>query len=109
MKGVSLMEGYQTGHPELKSAAEELVNGNSDLMQQLSQLATAVDGVAGQWTGAAHTAFNTLMGKFQADAKTLNDKLLVIAENVSGSADAYQRQEEQASESLSQISTALEG
>lgn len=103
------MAGYQTGHPELKAAAQELVDGNTDLMQQLSQLASAVDGVAGQWQGAANTAFTTLINKFQTDAKTLNDKLLVISENVSGSADAYLRQEEQASESLSQISTTLEG
>jgi ESAT-6 family protein len=103
------MTGYQTGHPELKAAADELVQGNQDLMQQLSQLASAVDGVAGQWAGQAHTAFNTLMAKFNTDARTLNDKLLVIAENVSGSADAYLRQEEQANESLSQISTTLEG
>lgn len=100
---------YQTGHAELTSAAQELQDGNQDLMQQLSQLASAVDGVAGQWTGAANTAFNTLIQKFQADAKTLNEKLLDISEAVSGSATAYQAQEDQASESLSQIATTLEG
>jgi WXG100 family type VII secretion target len=104
-----MADGYQTGHAELKSAAQELMNGNSDLMQQLSQLASAIDAVSGQWTGAAHTAFVTLTTKFQEDSKTLNDKLIAIADQVTGSADAYLQQEEQASQSLSSITSTLDG
>lgn len=101
------MDGYQTGAPELMQAAKDLENGNQDLMQQLSQLASSIDAVGGQWEGAAASAFRNLTTRFQEDATTLNNKLLDISEAVTGSATEYQAQEDAANESLSQITTSL--
>lgn len=103
------MTGYQTGAPELKSAAQELETANADLMNELKMLNNSVEQVSGQWVGAAKTAFDNLQLRFSEDAKTLNDKLIVIAHEVSGSADAYTAQEEQASQSLSAITSTLDG
>lgn len=101
------MTGYSAGSPELKQAASQMEQANADLMGQLSQLASSVEGIAGQWAGSAHQAFQTLMGRFAEDAKKLNDSLVQIAEQVSMSADEYVKQEEAASQSLSQITNTL--
>lgn len=103
------MAGYTTGAPELQAAAKEMESGNADLMQQLSQLASSVEGVSGAWQGAAATAFHSLMARFSEDAKKLNDSLVQISEQVAGSATAYQAQEEQAQQSLSSITNTLGG
>lgn len=101
------MAGYQTGHAELIAAAGELQSSNEDLMEQLRQLATAVDAVGSQWEGMARTAFNNLITRFQQDATTLNNKLVDMAEAVTGSATAYQAQEDNAAQSLSAITNTL--
>jgi WXG100 family type VII secretion target len=101
------MAGYQTGHAELMRAAGDLETGNADLMQQLSQFISAAEGIAGSWQGAAATAFQNLQQRFANDSTTLNNKLLEIAEQVSGTATAYQAQEDAAQSSLSNITNAL--
>jgi WXG100 family type VII secretion target len=103
------MAGFETGSAELMQAAGEMENANQDLQSQLSQLATAVDAVEGAWKGMAATAFQQLMMKFGQDAKSLNEALLAISEQVTGSAQAYQAQEEAANQSVSQIMSTLEG
>lgn len=80
---------------------------NQNLMDQLKQLAAAVDAV--QWRGAAATAFQTLMTAFSNDARQLNDALVRISEEVAASASEFDRQEEAASQSLSGITQALGG
>jgi len=101
------MDGYEAGSAELKQAARQMEDTNANLMNQLSQLASAVEGIAGSWKGQAHTAFQTLMGRFAEDAKKLNDSLVQIAEQVSLSSDEYDRQEAEAQQSLSQITNVL--
>jgi WXG100 family type VII secretion target len=109
MKGVALMAGYQAGEPELRAAAKELEEGNTDLMEQLRQLMVAVEGIAGSWKGDAHLAFQALMNRFQEDAKVLNDKLVEISHEVAASADLYVRQEQEAAADLSAITQTLGG
>jgi ESAT-6 family protein len=103
------MDGYAAGSAELKQAAKQMEDSNANLMGQLSQLASSVEGIAGNWQGQAHTAFQTLMGRFAEDAKKLNDSLVQISEQISLSADQYVQQEQQAQESLSQITNTLGG
>jgi WXG100 family type VII secretion target len=100
---------YQTGHQELMTAAQEMEDGNVDLMDQLKQFISAVDAVEGAWKGAAHSAFQQLSQKFAQDSKALNDNLLAISEAVTGSAQAYQQQEQQATESVTAITATLDG
>jgi WXG100 family type VII secretion target len=101
------MAGYTTGVPELIQAGKNMEDANANLQSELSQLAGSVEGIAGAWKGSASQAFTTLMGRFQEDAKKLNDSLQNIAEQIAGSADVYQRQEEEAAQSISAITGAL--
>lgn len=101
------MAGFDVGSVELRQAGQEMVDANENLMQQLQQLAAAVDAVA--WKGQAATAFKSLMTAFNNDAKRLNDALMNMAEQVAGSADAYEAQEQAAQESLTGITQALDG
>jgi WXG100 family type VII secretion target len=101
------MAGYTAGSAELRSAAQEMMDKNQNLMDQLKQLAAAVDAV--QWRGAAATAFQTLMTAFSNDANKLNEALMRIAEEIAASATEYDRQEEAAQQSLSGITQALGG
>ena len=103
------MDGFQTGSAELKTAAGQMEQANVDLQGQLSQLASAVEGISGQWHGQAATAFHTLMSRFAEDADKLNKSLNSIAEQVTGSATAYEAQEAQAQQSISQITNTLGG
>jgi WXG100 family type VII secretion target len=101
------MAGYQTGSDELRRAAGQMMDANGELQNQMRQLATAVDSVQGAWSGAAATAFTNMMQAFHRDSQTLNDSLQNIAEQTTGSADAYQRQEEEANQSVSAIAQTL--
>jgi WXG100 family type VII secretion target len=103
------MEGFETGSAELKTAAQQMETANADLQGQLAQLAGSVEGIAGHWRGQAATAFGTLMHRFAEDADKLNKALNSIAEQVAGSATAYEAQEAQAQQSLSQITNTLGG
>jgi WXG100 family type VII secretion target len=99
---------YQASEAELKGLAQELVDGNTDLMAQLNKLAQSVEAVENQWQGAAATAFNKMAAAFMRDGKVLNEKLIDMAEQVTGTANAYVQQEEQASQSLSAIAATLD-
>ncbi|MGH3504305.1 MAG: WXG100 family type VII secretion target [Nocardioidaceae bacterium] len=104
-----MAQGYQTGAPELKQAAQQMENTNEQLQGNLSSLGNVLSQVEGAWAGQAKKAFDVLMEHFMKDAKQLNQSLQSIAENVSGSADTYTQQEEEASQSLSQLSQTLGG
>lgn len=103
------MAGYQTGAPELKKAAQNMENTNQALQANISQLGNVLASTQGAWQGQAATAFHNLMERFQTDAKQLNDSLNQIAEQVTGSANEYTRQEEESSQSLSKLTQTLGG
>ena len=98
---------YQAGSAELRQAGKELEDANVTLMNELKQLAAAVDAV--DWKGAAQAAFSQLMTKFSSDAKNLNDALVTISTEISASATEYDAQEQQAQSSLSAITSSLDG
>ena len=102
------MAGYATGAPQLRSAAKEMEQKNVDLMNELKSFITACDAVEGAWTGAAATAFQNLSRKFADDATKLNTALNHIAEQVTGSAQAYEQQEEQSNSAISAITATLD-
>ncbi|TCP53244.1 WXG100 family type VII secretion target [Tamaricihabitans halophyticus] len=101
------MAGFQTGAPELRTAAGEMVNTNTELQGTLRNLANEVQAVSGMWKGQAEAAFQQLMTRFQEDAAKLNESLMNISEAVTGSADAYEQQEEDAAQSVSAIQNML--
>jgi len=101
------MAGYTAGSPELRQAAQQMTSANDDLQQQLSKLASEVEGIAGSWAGDAHTAFQNLMGRFHEDAAKLNQSLVQISDQVGLTAQEYDQQEAQAHQSLSNITNTL--
>lgn len=103
------MAGYKTGAPELKQAARDMENTNEQLQGNLKKLGNVLAGTEGAWEGDAHRAFSTLMEHFLNDAQKLNESLNHIAENVSGSADLYDQQEQESAQSLSKLTQTLGG
>jgi WXG100 family type VII secretion target len=103
------MAGYQTGAAELIQAAKNMEDTNQQLQGALKNVMGEVENVAASWSGQAHTAFQQLMSQFSDDANKLNQNLNQIAEAVSGSAAAYQRQEEESAQSVSSIQSMLGG
>ena len=103
------MSGFRTGSAELKTAAGQMMDTNELLMDNGRRLAQAVDAVAGQWEGQAAVAFNNLMTAYSNDFTKLNTALSSIAEQVTGSADLYQQQEEAAAADVSAIASTLDG
>lgn len=101
------MGDFQTGAPELTKAAGDMENTNQLLVDEGRQLAQAVDSVQGAWSGAAAQAFTNLMSQYSTDFQNLNTALNSIAEQVSGSATEYQRQEDEASSDISAIMQTL--
>jgi WXG100 family type VII secretion target len=102
------MGDFQTGAPELTTAADQMVQANELLQDEGRQLGQAVDSVQGAWSGAAATAFTNLMTQYATDFNNLNTALFNIAEQVSGAARDYQAQEDTAAADVSAIMATLE-
>jgi WXG100 family type VII secretion target len=94
---------FTTGSSEMLAAVSSMNDVNSALQSNLRNLQSEVEGVAGQWSGAAATAFTNLMSKFNEDATKLNTDLQQISEAVAGNNQAYQAQEDEAQSSMSSI------
>ena len=103
------MSGYGTSVEEMAKAAVDVDNVNQQSQDALRSLASQLSPLEGTWKGQASVAFRTLMERYQTDAKKLHDALQGISEQLRGSSDAYARQEEESSSSLSNISNVLGG
>jgi WXG100 family type VII secretion target len=103
-----MADGYQTGAPELVKAAQDMVTTNEQLQDRGRQLAQGVDSIQSAWSGAAAVAFTNLMTQFSQDFNNMNTSLFNIAEQVSGAAADYSRQEEEASSDISAIMSTLD-
>jgi WXG100 family type VII secretion target len=103
------MAGYTTGADELLKAGQQMEDANNQLQSNLAKLAGECEQMESSWSGQAATAFQNLMGRFQTDAKNLNTSLQSISEAIAGNANAYRQQEQEASESVSRIASALGG
>ena len=80
---------------------------NDTVQADLATLRSRLVPLAGAWRGDAATAFATLMARWDADAKSLNDALRGIGEAIQGSGVSYQAQEDQHAGGLSSIRAAL--
>jgi WXG100 family type VII secretion target len=103
------MAGFATGAAELQKAGQQMQDANAQLQSNLAKLASECEQIKGTWKGQAAIAFANLMERFMTDAKNLNDSLDSISEAIVGNAANYARQEEEASQSISHISSALGG
>jgi WXG100 family type VII secretion target len=100
---------FQAGSAELNKASSQMQEANAQLQGNLAKLAQECQQIESSWSGMAATAFQTLMERFQTDAKNLNDSLDQISSAVSSNASNYARQEQEAQQSISKITNALGG
>ncbi|GAA4429624.1 hypothetical protein GCM10023148_34090 [Actinokineospora soli] len=103
------MAGYGISQEEMAKAAVDVDNVNQQSQDALKSLYNALTPLQDNWSGAASQAFNTLLQRYQDDAVKLHDALQGISEQLKQSNEAYARQEEEASQSLSNITNVLGG
>ncbi|KJK52647.1 hypothetical protein UK23_03325 [Lentzea aerocolonigenes] len=99
--------GYGASAEELDALAKQIISVDGDTQATLRTVSNAVDGIASSWQGGAAQAFASLMGRFHEDASKLQEALRGIAEQMSGSAQTYIKQEEEATQLSTQISNRL--
>ena len=78
--------GYQTGIPDMDAAVKH-VNGVADAIQgKLGALRGQVSDAMGSWKGSGSSSWDTLMQRYDEDAKNLNQALRSIASLIHDSA-----------------------
>jgi len=102
-----MTQGFGTSVEEMQRAGTHVLTVNDAVQTDLATLRSRLAPLAGAWRGEAATAFNTLMTRWDANAKSLNDALRGIGESIQGSGASYQAQEQQHASDLSAIRAAL--
>jgi WXG100 family type VII secretion target len=102
-------DGYTGTVQDFTDAQQKVTGVNEDVQATIKQVADTVMGLQGAWTGAAATAFQNLMVRFNDDATKLNQALLAIAEQLGAAGGTYQQQEDAKLDSFGGLSGRLEG
>lgn len=102
-------DGYTGTVQDFTDAQTKVVGVKEDVEATLKQVWDQVMSLQGQWTGAAATAFNNLMTRFDGDAKKLNQALEAIAEQLGAAGGTYQEQEQSKLDTFGSLSSQLEG
>lgn len=102
-----MAEGFGTTTQEMVRAAGRVQEVSAAVNGELSGLRSRLEATRGQWAGAAATAFTVLMAEWDGEAKRLNAALADIAEQLGGTATAYQRVEDENARNVSAITSVL--
>lgn len=102
-----MAQGFGTTTEEMARAAGHVREVSEAVNGELGGLRSRLEATRGQWAGAAATAFTALMAEWDAEAKRLNTALADIAEQLGGTATAYQRVEDENARNVSAITSAL--
>jgi len=102
-----MTQGFGTSVEEMQAAAKHVLTVNDTVQSDLAALRSRLAPLAGAWRGDASAAFATLMARWDAEAKSLNDALRGIGESIQGSGVSYQAQEDQHTSDMSAIRAAL--
>lgn len=98
---------FGTETEQMLAAANHVAEVNQSVQGQLQQLMNQLAPLAGAWQGQASTAFHMLIERWQTSARTLNDALNNIGEQIRGSGATYAQADETENQSFSQITSAL--
>ncbi|AHI01538.1 hypothetical protein GCM10010174_08590 [Kutzneria viridogrisea] len=101
--------GYGTNYQDMANLAKDIENVEQEVSASVSKLASDVAPLQSSWKGQAATAFHSLMERFDADAKKLNQALSDIANQMKTNSAGYAAQEEEQSHSLSNVASRLAG
>lgn len=99
---------FGTQVEQMQAAANHVAEVNQSVQGQLSALSNQLAPLAGAWQGQAATAFNLLMERWNTDARSLNEALSSIGEQIQGSGATYAQADENENQTFSQISAALD-
>lgn len=102
-------DGYTGTVQDFTDAQQKVTGVNEDVQATIKQVADTVMGLQGAWTGAAATAFQNMMIRFNDDATKLNQALLAIADQLGQAGGTYQQQEDAKLDSFGGLSGRLEG
>jgi ESAT-6 family protein len=102
-----MTQGFGTTVEEMQAAAKHVLTVNDTVQSDLAALRSRLAPLTGAWRGEASTAFISLMARWDAEAKSLNDALRGIGESIQGSGVSYQAQEDQHTNDMSAIRAAL--
>lgn len=98
---------YGTSIEEMQGAANHVLQVNESVQGQLSSLRNQLAPLAGAWKGQASTAFQTLMQRWDTNARSLSEALRGIGESIQASGATYGQQEEEQQAAMSNITNAL--
>lgn len=102
-----MANGFGTDVVTMHQAAQRVRDVNQSIQSELSSLQGRLEPLASNWQGAAFVTFQRLMARWNTDAAKLNDALAHIADAIDVTKGTYQRRDEQSSDSLSAIASAL--
>ncbi len=103
------MAGFTATPEQLTQAAQQMDEQNANLQSVLNQFISGAEGISGAWKGAAQTAFMNLARRFKEDADQLNQALQQMSEQMSSTSKTYAEQDANAQQSMSSITSGLEG
>jgi WXG100 family type VII secretion target len=99
---------FGTQVDQMQAAARHVVDVNNSVQGQLSALHNQLEPLAGAWQGQAAAAFQTLMERWNKDARDLNNALSEIGEQIRESGTTYQQADDTEHQNYSRISQALD-
>ncbi|HEY2763730.1 MAG TPA: WXG100 family type VII secretion target [Pseudonocardiaceae bacterium] len=99
---------FGTQVDQMQVAANHVADVNQSVQGQLSSLSNQLAPLAGAWQGQAATAFHMLMERWNTDARSLNEALSSIGEQIRGSGATYAQSDENEHQSFSHINAALD-
>ena len=73
---------FGTTTETMEAASRHVLDVNTEVQTELSSLKNRLGAVQGAWVGEAKTAFDTLMVRWDEDARKLNEALSAIGENI---------------------------
>ncbi|RZS37130.1 WXG100 family type VII secretion target [Herbihabitans rhizosphaerae] len=104
-----MAEGYTGDLAILAQAHKDTVATKEQLEGELKQVWNHVTALQSIWAGTAQKAFTELMTRFERDAKSLNDALQGIADQMAGAGSTYQEQEESKNSTFGNLAGRLNG
>ena len=91
----------------LKAGAAQVAQSRGELTQQLSALEGKLNGIGAQWQGQGSTAFQSLMVRWNEDARKIINALNEFEQNLNTSQTTYTSSDEQQSSTMSRLSGRL--
>ena len=111
MTGMVKMAGsaFNTDAATMQKAAQQVQQVSEEIGAELRSLAGNLEPVAASWKGAAASAFQQLMVRWNEDANKLTSALQSIAEMLDSTNKNYSQVEEANQSQISQILSGLGG